>query len=62
MDTLENISVMRLEDPTQLKICITTQGQVLSFEITRDMGYLFLYELYNAVDLYGGHMHKRATN
>lgn len=62
MSTCENITVARLEDPTQLKINITTQGQILSFEINRDMGYLFLYELYAAVDLYGGATHHRTTN
>ncbi len=53
MKTCENITVARLDDPSLLRICITTEGQDLSFEITRDMGFLFLYELYASVDLYG---------
>lgn len=63
MITCENISVQRLEDPTMLKLCIATKGQKLSFELTRDIGYLFLYELYAAVDLYGDQaVHARTNN
>lgn len=63
MNACENIAVKRLEDPNMLKLCITTQEQTLSFEITRDMGYLFLHELYAAVDLYGDPvLHSRTNN
>lgn len=62
MKTCENITVVRLEDPNMLKICITAEGQDLYFEITRDMGFLFLYELYAAVDLYGDANQSKTSN